>query len=117
MNFKTTMKRFFLYITTALALILATNMQAQSPYTWKESHAEIPEKSVNNPKNNDGIEVFTRPGTLIIRTPVKSYVKVLSILGQVISQTSINPGTFELTLNTHGIFIVKINEYTMRVAI
>lgn len=98
-------------------MVLANNLQAQQPYVWKESQIEVPAKTINNPKATDGIEVYTRPGTLIIQTPVKSSIKVLSILGQIISQTTINPGTFELTLNTHGIFIVKINEYTMRVAI
>ena len=90
-------------------MILASDLQAQSRYAWKESQTEVSGKTVNNPKANNGIEVYTRPGTLIIQTPVKSSIKVLSILGQII--------TFELTLNTHGIFIVKINEYTMRVAI
>lgn len=98
-------------------MILASDLQAQSRYAWKESQTEVSGKTVNNPKANNGIEVYTRPGTLIIQTPVKSSIKVLSILGQIISQTTINPGTFELTLNTHGIFIVKINEYTLRVAI
>ena len=110
------MKLFSLIIVIA-SLLLANQLQAQPHYVWKESQTEISDKIANNPKANDGIEIYTRPGTLIVHTPVKSSVKVLSILGQLISQTTINPGTFELPLNTHGIFIVKINEYTVRVAI
>lgn len=110
------MKRFFINIFIALAL-LTTTLQAQTRYEWKESQTEATGKIANNPKANDGIEIYTRPGILTVSTPIKSSMKVLSILGQVISQTTINPGTFELKLNTHGIFIVKINEYTVRIAI
>ena len=39
-------------------MILASDLQAQSRYAWKESQTEVSGKTVNNPKANNGIEVL-----------------------------------------------------------
>lgn len=110
------MKKFF--VTLAIAIAFATvSVDAQTAYIWKESTTQLPEQTLNNPRITEGIEVYGKSGTLIIRTPIKTSVKVLSILGQTISQATINPGTHELPLNAHGIYIVKVGDYTLRVAL
>lgn len=100
-----------------LIVAFSFEMRAQSHYVWKESNRDLPEQSVNNPRTTDGIEIYTKPGVIIVRTPVKAAVKVLSILGQTISQTIIPQGIYELQINTHGIFIVKVGDNTIRVAL
>lgn len=92
-------------------------LSAQSHYIWKEYKQALPEKTINNPRTTAGIEVYTSNGSLIIRTNEKTQVKVLSILGQTISQATIEAGVYELKINSHGIFIVKIGDFTLRVAL
>ena len=110
------MKRF---VSILVILLMTVTLLPAVPaaYVWREFSAEISRPSINNPRTTDGIEVFSKPGGLIVRTPVRASVRVLTILGQTVSQVVINPGTYELNLNTHGIFIVKVGDYTLRVAI
>lgn len=103
-------------ILSLAATFLAAAAQPQH-YAWKESPSQPTSQPVNNPRSTDGIEVYTRPGTLIVKNPERTTVTVLSILGQTISQTTINAGTHELHIGTHGIYIVKVGDFTLRVAL
>lgn len=110
------MKKWLLF---AILFIAAASVpaEAQSRYEWRQATTEQQLRSLNNPRNTDGIELYSSQGKLVIKTPVKTTVRVLTILGQTISQAVVEPGTFELNLNTHGIFIVKVGDYTLRVAL
>jgi len=90
---------------------------AQTRSLWRQPEYRITTQPVNDPKTTDGIKVYSQSGNLIIQTPEKTTVKVLSILGQTISQATVNPGIYELPIGTHGIYIVKIGAFTIRVAI
>lgn len=103
-----------LLLCAALAYVEAP---AQSRYSWKEAQTELPSKPANNPKMNDGIEIYTRPGVIVINTPEKTTVTILTILGQTISTATILAGSYELNLRTKGIYIVKVGNHTVRVAI
>ncbi len=107
------------WLLLAVLFIAAASVptEAQNRYEWKQATAQQQMRSLNNPRNTDGIELYSSKGKLVIKTPVKTTVRVLTILGQTISQAVVEPGTFELNLNTHGIFIVKVGDYTLRVAL
>lgn len=110
------MKRWFIISVFCIFATLPA-AYAQTRYSWKETTVQSATQPVNNPKTTGGIEVYAHSGTLTVRTPEKTTVTVLSILGQTISQTSINAGTYELLIGTHGIYIVKIGDFTLRVAL
>ena len=63
------------------------------------------------------IEVRTLRGTILVYTSRPTQVKVFSILGQLVSQESLPAGVSQLSLNTHGLFIVKIGDMTCKVAL
>ncbi len=109
------MRRFFLLFTIYIALLLAPEMHAQ--YVWKETNRAITEQAINNPRTTEGIAVYRQSGMLIVKTPVKTSIRVLTILGQTISAVAVNPGTYELELNTHGIFIVRIGDNAFRLTL
>jgi hypothetical protein len=74
-------------------------------------------RSLTDPKQTDGIEIFQRSGIITIRTQKTIQVKVFTILGQLVSQATLSPGISELKLNSRGIYLVKIGNITQKVAI
>ena len=96
----------------AMAMPLVTNAKVQ----WKET-TEVRGKSLTDPRNTDGVEIFQRSGVITIRTQRTIQVKVFTILGQLVSQATLNPGTSELRLNSRGIYLVKIGNITQKVAL
>ena len=56
-------------------------------------------------------------GTITIVTPKRISVRVYTILGQVVSQATLQPGTSELRLGSRGIYLVRIGNMTQKVAI
>lgn len=110
------LKRLF----AILLFVVATGTipaASQSRYAWKDTYVTTSMSPVNNPRANDGIEVYTRPGALIVRCPERTNVVVMTILGQTISKATINAGTHELRIGTHGIYILKLGDTTVRVAL
>lgn len=101
-----------------LALILSMSSSVISAKVqWREISGEVQGKSLTDPRSTDGVEIFQRSGTIIIKTTRAIQVKVFTILGQLVSQVTLQPGTSELRLNTRGIYLVKVGNITQKVAI
>ena len=94
----------------------ATNL-ATAKVQWRETNAEVQGKSRTDPRNTDGVEIFQRSGTIIIRTQRPVQVKVFTILGQLVSQATLPAGTSELRLGSRGIYMVKVGNITQKVAL
>ena len=63
------------------------------------------------------IEIRTAKGAIIVTTSRPVQIKVFTILGQLVSNETLPAGTSQLTLGTHGIFIVKTGGLTCKVAL
>lgn len=63
------------------------------------------------------IEILAAPGCIIVSASKQVDIKVFSILGKLVSQETLQPGTSKLSVSSHGIFIVKAGELTCKVAI
>lgn len=91
---------------------------AHAQMQWHEvngSSATV--QSLNNPSESDGIEIAVADGAIIVRTPQRVEVRVFTILGQLVSQATLNAGTSELKISSRGIYIVKIGNLTQKVAL
>lgn len=84
---------------------------------WREIQHKVQGRSLVDPAQTDGVEIFGKDGTITIRTQRKITVKVFTILGQLVSQASLNVGSSELKVGLRGIFIVKIGNITQKVAL
>lgn len=84
---------------------------------WREIQHKVQGRSLVDPAQTDGVEIFGKDGTITIRTQRKITVKVFTILGQLVSQASLNVGCSELKVGLRGIFIVKIGNITQKVAL
>ena len=76
---------------------------------WQEAkHASI---------SDSDVEIFGKDGEIVIKTNRKIHVRVFTILGQLVSQAVLNPGTSQLRISARGIYIVKIGNVTQKVAL
>ncbi len=109
------MRRFLVILTLMMAM--ASTTVATAKVQWRETTTEVQGKSLTDPKVTDGVEIFQRNGTIIIRTQRPVQVRVFTILGQLVSQATLPAGTSELKLNTRGIYMVKVGSITQKVAL
>ena len=84
---------------------------------WRETTHKVTGRSLTDPSVTDGVEIYGANGVITIRTQRRIQVKVFTILGQVVSQATLNPGISELKINARGIYIVKIGNITQKVAL
>lgn len=99
-----------------MSLLMTLPIQAASPKSgWQEvtseeitlSNGQNTTRLPSTVKSGDPIEVYSNDGFIYIRTPKRVQVQVFTILGQLVSQAYINPGTSQLKIETRGIYIVK----------
>ena len=109
------MKR--LLVILALVLTLGLENVALAEVQWRETNREVQGKTWNDPRSSDGIEIYGRNGIITIVTPKRINVKVYTILGQMVSQATLQAGTSELRLGSRGIYLVRIGSLTQKVAI
>ena len=97
----------------------AVSVTVDGQLQWRDSNQKTVGRSITDPSQTDGVEIFSNSttGTIIIRTPHKIQVRVFTILGQLVSQATLNPGTSELKINSRGVYIVKIGNITQKVAL
>ena len=110
-----TMRR--LLVILALVLSLGLGNSALAEIQWHETNREVQGKTWNDPRTSDGIEIYGSKGTITIVTPRRIVVRVYTILGQMVSQATLQPGTSELRLGSRGIYLVRIGNITQKVAI
>ena len=90
---------------------------ASAQLQWREVPHKIAGRSLTDPALTDGVEIYGKDGVITIRTQRRIQVKVFTILGQLVSQATLNAGSAELKVGTRGIFIVKIGNITQKVAL
>ncbi len=109
------MRRLLAILSIILALGLGNTALAE--VQWHETNREVQGKAINDPRTSDGIEIYGSKGTITIVTTKRITVRVYTILGQMVSQAILQPGTSELRLGSRGIYLVRIGNMTHKVAI
>ena len=97
--------------------MLGLGNMALAEVQWHETNREVQGKCLNDPRTSDGVEIYGSNGVITIVTPKRITVRVYTILGQMISQATLQPGTSELRLGSRGIYLVRIGNITQKVAI
>ena len=97
--------------------MLGLGNMALAEVQWHETNREVQGKSLNDPRSSDDVKIYGSNGTITIVTTKRIVVRVYTILGQVVSQATLQPGTSELRLGTRGIYLVRIGNITQKVAI
>ena len=90
---------------------------AVAPTTMEKEIWKIDDNRQNEPVQEAPIEVSSKDGSIYIRTPRKVQVIVYTILGQIVTDRTINPGLSELKIGVRGIYLVKIEGQTQKIAL
>ena len=63
------------------------------------------------------IEVFSAPNTIMIKVNQGTEVRLFTILGKLIHAQKLEPGLFEYHVESHGIYIIKTEDSSCKIAI
>lgn len=111
-----TLKRILALALCGVALLAPLDSFCQNKDNqWHEA------KSVNaNFKavsTQSDIEVFSAPNIIMIKINKEADVKIFSILGKLINSRRLEPGIYEIQLDSHGIYIIKTDDTSCKVAV
>ena len=90
---------FFALVFSGFVLPTAVAQTTMEKEIWK-----IDDNRQNEPVQEAPIEVSSKDGSIYIRTPRKVQVVVYTILGQIVTDRTINPGLSELKIGVRGIY-------------
>ncbi len=99
------------------AIIALCGMDVHAALQWKHGGVKVESASRAGSDASGGIEVYSQEMSIIIKTDRKVEVKVFTILGQVVSEAELTAGTSVLEINSRGIYIVKIDDFTQKVVL
>ncbi len=100
-----------LILLTMMLLSVCCGVNASSLWERTGGKVQMERIDAENP------EVRVNEGYVYITTSRPTNVKVFSILGQLISQETIQPGITRFKLPSRGIYILKIGTLTKRITI
>ena len=103
---------FFALVFSGFVLPTAVAQTTMEKEIWK-----IDDNRQNEPVQEAPIEDSSKDGSIYIRTPRKVQVVVYTILGQIVTDRTINPGLSELKIGVRGIYLVKIEGQTQKIAL
>lgn len=106
---------FALLLTVSAAIPAAAAAPQQSRKAQWEMVESLPADLVE--PQNEHVEVIVRDGVIYISTPRPAQVKLFTILGQLVAQAQVAPGTARIRPAGRGIYILKAGSFTCRVTI
>ncbi|MCH5216448.1 MAG: T9SS type A sorting domain-containing protein [Muribaculaceae bacterium] len=110
------MRRTFIGILMIISAVFF--LSGNTPLKWQEFNEKLSDNvSLSERYQQDNIDVYSSNGNVIIRLKEKSQVKIFTILGQLVSNEELPVGTWELKINSRGIYIIKIGNHTQKIAL
>lgn len=100
------------YILIFLMLCCQSGMAHSATHRW-EQVSPYPRNDEN--LDADKIEVYVKDGYIYVMTPKQINVKLLSILGQLVTQQNLSAGVSRIKVPARGIYILKAGGLTVRV--
>lgn len=112
--------RYLMALTIAAgAALLPLEAAASSPRSWEEISTP-PRGTVmqtDSQADSDISAAGTAGGYVYITVRQTSTVKIFTILGQLIVQQQLKPGTYRLRIESKGVYLLKAGSVTRRVAV
>ncbi len=110
--------RLLLTAILSLALLLTAPAEAMAATPVWETVQNAPQtQAAQESISEEHMEVVVREGYIYVTTTRPVTVRVMTILGQLISQKTLPEGTSRLKVASRGIYILKAGTQTHRVTI
>lgn len=99
----------------ALTLLVSLPAAAAARKGW-ESVKNEPADTRSVVKEHE-VEIRSASGLLVVATNKPLQIKVFTILGRMVSNETLQPGTSQLTLPAHGVYVVQAGDLTCKIAV
>ena len=110
------MKRRLLYpLLLSCALMCAAVPAFAAGRSWETLRTE--RSDARAVARDSEVEIKTAKNTIVVTCSRAMTVKVYTILGQLVSSDTLPADTSQLHIPGHGVYIVKINSLTVKVAL
>lgn len=106
------LKKFVISV-LLLVLVCAPGLHAQRQWEEMESELVITDRQ----DDADVLDISVRDGYVYVTTSKPVTIKIFSILGQLIAQKQLQPGTSRTRITSRGIYILKAGPVTKRITI
>ena len=110
------MSHFARILLIVLAMVVATPLPEVSAASLWEMAGALTARDLER-VDESGMEMTVREGVVTLTLARPTQVKVLTILGQPLSQQTLPAGVHRLELSARGIYIVRVGSVTRRVTI
>lgn len=107
-------KILFLLLTFLTLSVPVTFAQNQSKKWVEAKNINANFKAVSSQPE---IEVFSAPNIIMVKVNKETEIRLFTILGKLISTQKLEPGIFEFHLDSHGIYIIKTETSSSKIAI
>lgn len=102
-------------ILIAASCVCAYPLSTRVPANWEQAQSEA--SNLKSIGKTDDVEILASPGSVTVRTGKAIRIKVFSILGRVVADNILQPGSYRLQLPGRGIYVVSAGELTCKVAV
>lgn len=96
-----------------LAIVCSVCLGVNAASAWERTGGKVQTERIEA----EAPEIKVSEGYVYVTTSRPITVKVFSILGQLISQETIQPGVSRFRLPARGIYILKVGDITKRITI
>lgn len=110
------LKRLILSLSMALALgIIFPGVGVAAEKKWEPLKVSIEDaKSIAKEAH---LEILSMPSRIILNADQPVKIEIFTILGRLVSSESLPPGSYEFSVEVHGIYIIKVGDITCKIAL
>lgn len=101
----------------AVALLLSVTALPLYPHENQWEQIENVGDEVKPISKQPDVEVFSAPQVIKVNIAKPLKIEIFTILGKLVSSQQLEAGAYEFRMNSHGVYIVKTDESTSKVAI
>lgn len=108
-------KKILMFLCLMPAFSPSLSFAQSSSKIWQEA------KSINGNfkavSSQPALEIFSAPNVIMVKISHPTEIRIFTILGKLISSQFLEPGIYQYNLDSHGIYIIKTDDISCKVAI
>lgn len=112
MSFK---RKFYIAFIVGVCLLASRGAAQSVEHQWQE--AKNISGNFKAVSSHPDIDVFSAPNMIMLKVSQEVKVNVFSILGKLLSSQTLSPGIYQFEIESHGVYIIKTEETSCKIAI